>query len=259
MYSRSRRRRSAGFTLVEILITTTVMGLVTLGILRVFVQALSIYHYDVGKLLVNKDMRTFTTEMSENATYANYFRIFPSHTNLTRSVNTLINPADPDQGYTTAIVDTSLNDGTSGDCLVLVYKDPANDRLISRILVYFRVPGASTPTPAAGVRVLNRGAIRKLDLTISPSSSLPVFQLIPTIANPSSYPIVIDDVAVASPPLVEVIPATTPVSYNPWGLFYNFYDRSIIVKGELIHRGSFANSVNASATNTYNFTVSPRG
>jgi len=38
-------------------------------------------------------------------------------------------------------------------------------------------------------------------------------------------------------------------------LFYNFLDRSIMVRGEIIHRGAVGKRV----TNTYNYTVSPRG
>jgi hypothetical protein len=38
-------------------------------------------------------------------------------------------------------------------------------------------------------------------------------------------------------------------------LFYNYYDRSIMVRGEIIHRGTATRR----ATNTYNFTVTPRG
>ncbi len=236
-FSRSPRRAPRrGFTLVEMLIATSIMALVSVGILRVFVQALNVYYYDTGKILVNKDIRKFTGEMTENATYSNYFRIFPAYTNLSRTVDTYVNPADPDQGYTTAIADTSVNDGQSGDCLVLVYKDPADDRKIARIIAYFRAPTVPTdPT--------STGPVRKMDLAITPSSTLPVFQLIPEISDPAIYP--------------EVVELSRGLANGK--LFYNFYDKSIIVKGEIIHRGGMINSRNASATNTYNFTVSPRG
>ncbi len=232
----TRRRRTRGFTLVEMLIATTIMGLVSVGILRVFVLALNVYHYDTGKILVNKDIRKFTGELTENATAANYFRIFPSYSNLSRTVDTYINASDPDQGFTTALTDTSVNDGQSGDCLVLVYKDSVDDRKISRLIAYFRSP--TDPTSATST-----GPVRRMVLDITPSSSLPVFQLIPEISNPAIYP--------------EVVELSRGLASGK--LFYNYYDKSIIVKGEIIHRGGLKGTRLESATNTYNFTVSPRG
>lgn len=230
------RRGAAGFTLWEMLIATTIMALVSAGMLRVFVMALNVYHYDTGKILVNKDIRKFTSEMTENATAANYFRIFPSYTNLSRTVATYIDPSDPDQGFATAITDTSVNDGQSGDCLVLIYKDIADDRKISRLICYFR-------SPADPASATSTGPVRRLILDITPSSSLPVFQLIPAISNPAIYP--------------EVVELSRGLASGK--LFYNFYDKSVIVKGEIIHGGGFKGSRHETATNTYNFTVSPRG
>lgn len=227
------RRLRRGFTLVEMLVAVTILGLISAVLMRTFLQVLNIYFYDTAKLQINKDIRTFTAAMSENATYANYFKIFPAYDNLSRTTPTLVNSSDPDQGYTTALTDTSCADGLSGDCLVLVYKDTANDTLISRIIVYFRSPDATT-----GI-----GPVRVLDLPVTPSSSLPVFQLIPNITNPAIYPIVVQlsqDVATGR-------------------LFYNYHNRAIIVKGNILQRGGQTNSIHATATDTYNFTVSPRG
>jgi len=226
-------RKPRGFTLVEMLVAVTIMGIISAVMMRAFLQVLNIYFYDTAKIQINHDIRTFTGAMSENATYANYFKIFPAYNNLSRTTTTLVNSNDPDQGYTTAMTDSSVNDGQSGDCLVLVYKDPANDTLINRIMVYFR-----SPDPTTGI-----GPVRVLDLPVTPSSNLPVFQLIPDIADPTIYPIVVQlsqDVATGK-------------------LFYNYHDRAIIVKGNILQRGGATNSVHATATDTYNFTVSPRG
>ncbi len=226
------RRRERGMTLVEVIVATTILGFAMIGTLGFFIQALNMYHYDAGKLLVNRDIRALTSEMTNNATYANYFLIFPGYTNLSRSVNVQVDPEDPTQGFTTAVIDTSVNDGLSGDCLVLVYHDPNDNAKVSRLVGYFRAPG--DPLNAA-----SEGPVRKFDITISPSSSLPVWQLMPTITDPSAYG--------------EVIELSRGLADGR--LFYNFYDRSVIVKGEIIHRGSLIKR----ATNTYNFTISPRG
>lgn len=207
----------------------TVLGI---GMTRSVMQITNVYAYDTGKILVNKDIRKFTTEMTENATYANFFMIFPAYTSINRTVDVLINANDPDQGFTTAIVDNTVQDGASGDCLVLVYKDAADDRKIAKIVAYFRAP--TNPASATST-----GPVRRMTLDITPSSTLPVWQLIPEISNPSLYP--------------EVIELSRGLANGK--LFYNFYSRAIIVKGEILHRGSLVKQ----ATNTYNFTVSPRG
>jgi len=226
-------RKSRGFTLSEILVAAALSAIVVAGAGFVFINSLNIYHYDTGKLLVNKDIRKFTMEMTENATYANYFKIFPSYMNLSRSAETLVNPNDPDSGYTTALTDTSVNDGFSGDCLVLVFKNPANDRKILRIIGYFRAPEDPDDPNSTG-------PVRRFDRTIPDASSLlPVWQLIPTITNASDYPVVLE----LSRGLAD------------GKLFYNFRDHSIIIKGEILHQGNLTRR----ATNTYNFTVSPRG
>jgi prepilin-type N-terminal cleavage/methylation domain-containing protein len=225
-------RRRRGMTLVEIIVAMAILGFAMIGTLGFFVQALNMYHYDGGKLLVNRDIRALTSEMTDNATYANYFLIFPGYTNLSRSVNVQIDPEDPTQGFTTAIVDTSVNDGVSGDCLVLVYQDPNDNAKVARLVGYFRSP--SNPLDPA-----SEGPVRKFDIAISPSSTEPVWKLMPTIVDPGAYG--------------EVIELSRGLADGK--LFYNFYDRSVIVKGEIIHRGSLIRR----ATNTYNFTISPRG
>jgi prepilin-type N-terminal cleavage/methylation domain-containing protein len=224
--------RRAGMTLVEIMITSAIMGILSIVLMKGFISGLNIYYYETGKILINKDIRKFTSEMTENATYSNFFIIYPSYTSLTRTSPTLVNPADPDQGYTTAISSNQVADGQSGDCLVLAYKDPTNDRLISRLMIYFRSPDAT------GV-----GPVRRVDWPITPSSSANIYDLIPPIPDPTIYPVVVQ----------------LSVGLANGKLFYDFRDKAIIIKGQIIHQGGMINSAISTATNTYNFTVSPRG
>lgn len=199
-------RSRCGYTLVEILITLGVFGFAIAGALGLFLQSLNIFHYDTGKLGVNRDIRAFTSEMSDNATYSNFFVIYPSFTDRTAPVN----------------------DGVSGDFLVLVFRDPLNSTRIERLVGYYRAA-------APGVE----GPVRKFVQNFSPSSTSTVESLLPGAAAINSFP--------------EVIEVSRGLSNGR--LFYNFYDRSIMVKGEIIHRGTATRR----ATNTYNFTVSPRG
>ena len=100
--------------------------------------------------------------------------------------------------------------------------------------------------------------MRKFTVNISPSvdpttlGATPMATLlnsnVPT-ANQSTYPIV-----------VQLAQALAVGTSNTEGLFYDFKDRSVMVRGQIIETGSgSANDVNRRAVNTYNFAVSPRG
>lgn len=204
------RSRFRGFTLTEMLVAMGVFGLCMVGVMGFFTQSLGIFSFDSGKLRVNRDIRAFTNEMTDNATYANYFEIYASFADRT----------------------TPKNDGYSGDFLVLVYKDPADHTKIERLVGYYRAP-ADAGDPAG------EGPVRKFDLTLTPSSQASLASLLPPASAANDYD--------------EVIALSRGLSDGR--LFYNFYDRSIMIRGEIIHRGT----ITRRATNTYNFTVTPRG
>jgi hypothetical protein len=209
-----------GMTLVEIMVVLGICMLVTGGLLSFFIQGLRIYHYDSGKLLVNRDMRSFTSEITDNATYANYFLIYPSFTDRTIT-----------SGGVTS--DNKKYSGESGNMLVLVYRDVADDKKINRVVGYYRDPN----------QVDGEAPVRKFDRTISPSSSAEVWTLLPDVATAQTNP--------------EVIELSKNVGAQE--LFYNFYGRSVMVKCDIIHRTNTGKNRYERATNTYNFTVSPRG
>jgi hypothetical protein len=213
------RRRSQAFSLVEVMIVLGVSGLVLAGLMGFFIQGLNIYHYDSAKLMVNRDIRKFTSEMTENATYSNYFQIFKSFTDR--------NDLDVDGNP------RGVEEGQSGDLLVLVFvEDPPNDSKIRRLVGYYR-DGSSG----------SEGPVRKFDIPIPPArADERVFDLLPDVSTISGYP--------------EVIELARGLSNQK--LFYHFGD-SIIVKGQIIHRGGLKNTRYERATNTYNFTIYPRG
>ncbi len=224
------RRRFRGFTLTELLIGLTISTMVMAGILAVFIQALRIYYYEEKKLTINRHIRKFTSELSENATYANYALIFPDF--YTRgNVATVTNPTTG--ATTTSGVSRQVDDGQSGDMLVLAFVDPDDDKKIQRIVGYYRSPeNPNDPT--------SRGPVRRFERTFSPSSALTAIELIPATSTLESWP--------------QVIELSQGLSDGK--LFHNFYGRSVMVKGEIV-QGTGAGS--RIATNTYNFTVSPRG
>lgn len=207
-------------TLVEIMVVLGIGMLVVGGLLSFFIQSLNIYHYDSGKLLVNRDMRQFTSEMTDNATYANYFVVYPSFTARSTTVGSVTS-------------DQKIYAGQSGNMLVLVFLDPADSTKISRVVGYYRDPNETS----------GEAPVRKFDRTLSPSVTADVWTLLPATSTAQTNE--------------EVIELSKKVGAQE--LFYNFYDRSVMVKCEIIHRtGTGANRYQR-ATNTYNFTVSPRG
>ncbi len=218
-----------GMTLIEVMVAAAISGLVVLGTVSFFIQALNIYHYDSGKLKVNRDIRKLTSEMTDSATYANYALIYPSFSARTK----IVTVTNPDTGVTTTSgVPLQVEDGQSGDMLVLVYVDPADDTKIQRMVGYFRAP-ANPNDPAS------EGPVRRFDTTFSPTSSSAAVDLLPSVASMNTWP--------------EVIELSRGLSEGR--LFHNFYGRSVMIRGQIFHSGD----LNRRATNTYNFTISPRG
>ncbi len=212
--------------MLEVLISMTLFGIIMAAALTVYMQALNVYSYDEGKIQVNRDIRTLTAELTSNATYANYFLIYPDF--ATRSTTTTT--TDPNTGTsTTTTTDASVNDGVSGDMLVLVFKDEIDDKKVSRLIGYYRAPTGSA----------NEGPVRRFDITISPSSSDPVYSLIPAASTKDTNR--------------EVVQISVGLANGK--LFYNLFDKSVMIKGQIIHRGS----LNKLAVNTSNFPASPRG
>lgn len=225
----SRRSGTAGYTLLEILVTTALLGLLGVGLFSLFLQSLNLFHFDSAKLRVNRDIRTFTSEMTDNATYANYFMIFPDFE--TRTQTSTVD--DGDGTPVSVTVDASLNDGLSGDMLVLVYTDVDSPSKINRLVGYYRDADDED----------SEGPVRTFDIAINPSSTAPIWTLLPPVNSRGNWP--------------EVIEISKGLADGK--LFYNFRDRSVMVKGQIIHRGGIGKTRYERATNTYNFTVAPRG
>jgi Tfp pilus assembly protein PilW len=232
--------RTRAFTLVEILVSVTIVGFVVLGTCGLLIQTLRTYYYDGARLRINKDIRTFTQSMDTDAAYANYFLIFPNFTSRTKN---------------SGANDYILADGASGDFMVLVTANTnvaTGKSYITQIVGYYR---DATGTALGPVRRFSV-AIPSVDPTTlgtAPISSL-LNTYMPT-TNQSTNPVVIQ----LADGLALGIDPNTGLTTN--GLFYDFYDHSAMVRGEIIESssGNVNDTVNRRAVNTYNFTVSPRG
>ncbi len=220
MTTKSQSKPAArGYTLVEIMVAVTLMGLITTGVLSFIFQAMRIYVYDGGRLMVNKDMRTFTSSLANDAVASNYFRIYPDFQTRT----------------------AFMTDGTSGDFLILAYTNTTASTgsfYITQLVGYYRDVPTTATDPAA------LGPVRRFSVNIATADQtkdLPtlIAQYVPTNTS-SSNPIVIQ--------LAQGL--------SDGSLFYDYRDRSVMVRGQIVDYGS---SGARAAINTYNFTVSPRG
>lgn len=199
-------RRKRAFTLVEVLVTTVAGGLILGAAMTFLVSAANFTAYNQGKLMVNHDIRKFTSELSDNATYATQGLIYPTFTDRSKIV-------DQDE---------------SGDFLVLTFEDEDQPERYNKIIGYYR---AATAT--------NEGPVMKFSIEYETPQEGPIVDLLPALSTLGTHE--------------EIIELSKGLSDGK--LFFNFYDRSITIQGEILHNGSNLKR----ATNTYNFTVSPRG
>ncbi len=267
-------RHRAAFTLVEMMYTVGIIGLLMAGLLSFYKDSTIAMYESEKKSMINYDMRKITEEMTKEARNANHFIMYESFNQDFRNVppDALQNDEhfyDPNgwsTGYLTGTsptdasvpeenVDSDFNpasyfrkrDGESGDFLLLIsygddlapydsgsgtkYPDDIDyTKPITKLVGYFRsVEDATAQT----------GPVRKFVIYPTGNNQYkPVEELIPDPSQANGFPVVIE----LSKGLANQ------------RLFYNYRDTSIMVNGQIIH-GTSAKRV----TDTYNFTISPRG
>ena len=216
------RRLPAGpsaYTLVEVMIVTAIVGMVITGALAVFTQSHLALFVSVEKLAINKDMRQFTGEMAQFARNANHFYIYESFQTADRN-----DAAD------------RKTRGNSGDFLVLISQKPHPDQdspvMITGLTGFYRAAASG-----------NRGPVRKFEIAYAEAdykdaATTQVETLLPSVSTMNSN---------------EVVMELTEGLANG-DLFLNYEDRSIMVKGKIYHGNEYKR-----LTDTYNFTVTPRG
>ncbi|MCH6256566.1 prepilin-type N-terminal cleavage/methylation domain-containing protein [Puniceicoccaceae bacterium K14] len=200
-------RQKTAFTLTELVVAMSILGVLSIALTSFYIKGVNQTYFDVGKQLVNKDIRNFTTELSDSAVHANYFIIYDSF--QTRD---------------------QQDEGSSGDFLLLVYNDPDDDQKIERTIGFYRSSSSNVEGPVLTFNTTH-------DTSVVTQAELSA--LIPDASTFGAHQ--------------EVIELSKGLADGK--LFFNFFNKSIVVRGEIIHQGD--NTRNA--TNTYNFTISPRG
>ena len=255
------------FTLAEIMVVMTIFGFVMAGALPFFIMNLKSQFVGEQKLLINGDIRKVTNQMVENAREANSFVIYQAFTAQTRW-DGAAETRDANGSGAVTIADR-LQNGSAGDLMVLVYytdqyfdtrlydSDATNNPTlgsgtVSRLVAYWVAPnrrlageygvymfdtdkynptGAATWTTSWGVTFP-----ATLSSTVTLETLLPPATT--AYSQATEFPILIHNISGLS---------------NGYA-FFNYQNKSIITRAKILH-GNLAKRV----TNTYNFTITPRG
>lgn len=224
MIDRNPRHARAGFTLSEIMVVVTILGVAMAMTMGFFIESLKATFVSEQKNNINADIRQLTGELSDIAREANFALLYRSFDN-----------ADRDS------VSDRLLDGNSGDFLLFGFQgepDLSNPlfapRATTRLVGYYRAPrNPADPN--------SEGPVRRFDITIPAPAN---------IMNPPTVESLIPDESQMNlnP---EVVPLSEGLANNR--LFYNFGRGTIMVNGKIIH-GVAAKRV----TDTYNFSIATR-
>ena len=129
--------RSAGFTLVEILVTLAITVLVMALTLSVFTTCLRAMYRDMQRLSTDASLRSFTTQVAKETLDSTEFYVFPDYRLLDGSVDLDLDAStlSPDDGVFQAF----------GDCLVLVTRVTTSSTAnIRQFRVYYRATTGTT-------------------------------------------------------------------------------------------------------------------
>ncbi len=210
------------FTIVELMIALAITTIILGGLLSFNIQLIKGGLFSQNKNQINRDIRKVTNDIGEVAKESNYFIIYPSF--------------DADDRNDS---DDRLVTDESGDFIIFVHT--ASNYVsfgvhpVEKIVGYYRDSGSVD-------ELSNVGPVKRFEVTFNTpvdvtSESSPLESLIPTAA------------AAKSTEILELSKGTANGK-----LFYNFGNKSVMVNGQIYH-GNRAQRV----TDTYNFTVSPRG
>ncbi len=147
-HPQQRPRRRAGFTLVEIIVSLTVFGVVMSMCLGTFLFGLRAMYKDNQRLATNASLRSFMAQVAKETLDATYFYVFPYYTALDGNVNLTSDAASMTQIENAADDDYDKWVG-QGDCLVLVTMTSLYRTTdIRQIRIYYRVTTNQTTVNA---------------------------------------------------------------------------------------------------------------
>ena len=214
----------AGFTLVEILIATTILVVVVGMATQMLVSTGRASFITDERLDINADVRQLTNEIIADGQAADRFYIYASY-------DASVYAPDENGNYGAA----RLGDGKTGDLMLLVYEGSESSEEdgypITRIVGIYRDSTQDNPTQAP----VRRFAVENVD---SDDAYLAPEALIPKIEDTANHSTIVE--------LAEGLANGS--------LFYNYKDTSVMLNAKIVH-GNAAKEI----TDTYNLTIRPRG
>jgi hypothetical protein len=145
------RTRAAAFSLVEVMISVTIVGLCMGLCLTTFLIGAKMMYKDTIRLQTNASLRFFTAQMSKETVDASEFYLFSDYTKLDGSVD-----IDPSDGSSDLAVPVDDGNGTmlaSGDCVVLVTRTSLESGAkVRQLRIYYRVATSANVNNAAPIR-----------------------------------------------------------------------------------------------------------
>lgn len=131
--SSPRRRRTAGFTLVEAMMAGTIASLVMAGTMATFMFGFRTMYKDNQRLATNATLRYFIAQVSKETLDATEFYVFPNYKSLDGNVDLV--------GDVSSLQADAFGTFLAyGDCLVLVTRVSATTTAnVRQIRIYYRV------------------------------------------------------------------------------------------------------------------------
>jgi hypothetical protein len=238
------RLKTHAFTMVELMIATTITAFAVAAALAFTLQGTKTYFDDANRLSMNHDMRHFTQKLVTDITEANHFFLYRNFTS--RIVG----------GAGTA--DAYLGQGQSGDFLLLLTLNTttAGATTVTKMIGYYRdTNGAGNVAPvyrfeldglsysASGDPGTPGGTINAMDTLLTTAGITAATQDTHHVFAPSVIGNANDDASLGS-------------SQNPTHLFYDFGGTAVMINGQIQEQG---NGNQTKALDTYNLTVLVRG
>lgn len=256
-----------GFTLAELLVTMTIMSILLAGVVPFFVSNFKYLYSGEQKLLINSDIRDLTNEMVETARASNYFVLYESFYTQTLGGSTVRRDLN---GNGTVNLADRLQAGQEGSFVVFVYyndpyfdarlydADPTNNPAImtvtiERIVGYWIAPNRDIN----GETALYTFDSNDSRATGANSWTTPWGQTFPVVlgAGTTVESLLPNDTKAWAIHNSNDIVVNDLEGLTSGGMFFeNFQNRSVLIRSKILH-GNQAKRV----TNTYNFTITPRG